>query len=89
MQHKKSREEVLGMAYLNRKDIQTLLSIPYKQAARIYDHAMEIDREKLKYQIYDTKVRMQPVLAVSGVSLSMLTRQIQTEAERKKANDQG
>lgn len=23
MQHKKSREEVLGMAYLNRKDIQT------------------------------------------------------------------
>lgn len=88
MQRKKSREEVLGQAYLNRRDIQKLLALPYRQASKIYDHAMEIDKEKLKYRIYDTKVRMQSVLEVSGVSLSMLTRQIQTETERKKPNDQ-
>lgn len=86
MQRKKSREEVLGLTYLNRRDIQKLLAIPYRQASKIYAHAMEIDKEELKYRIYDSKVRMQSVLMVSGVSLIFLTRQIQTE--RKKQDDQ-
>lgn len=86
MQRKKSREEVLGQAYLNRRDIQKLLAVPYRQASRIYGLAMEIDRERLKYRCYENKVRMQSVLEVSGISLNMLTRQIQTE--RKKQDDQ-
>ena len=75
------------MTYLNKKDIQTLLGIPYKQASRIYQHAMDLDHEKLKYQIYDTKVRMQSVLAVSGISLNMLKKQIEPEKKSAAASE--
>lgn len=71
------REELLKATYLNQSDIACMLQVPRYQAKKIFDKAKELDEKQLKdLVIYDTKVRMQSVMKVTGINFNLLQKQI-------------
>lgn len=54
-----------------------MLQVPRYQAKKIFDKAKELDEQQLKdLVIYDTKVRMQSVMKVTGINFNLLQKQI-------------
>lgn len=77
MQRKKTREELLTAPYLSKTDICTLYGVPWAVAVRVFALAKEADAEALGDRIvYPTKVRLTSTLAVQGLTLATLQRQI-------------
>lgn len=76
-QRVKTREELLSCQYLNISEIGRLLAVPDRQAKKIYEHSMRIDREQLKeLLIFDNKVRFKTVMKVTGNDYNLLAKQI-------------
>ena len=69
MRKRKSREDISKQPYLCKKDIEVLMSVTYRGAKKIFDYAMEIDRQELPYIIEPYKVRLVSVCKVTGQPL--------------------
>lgn len=80
MQRKKTREEILAQQYLSKSDIHNLLIMPWATAVHVFQKAQELDDKTLKFRVYETRVRTSSVLKVTGLSYSLLERQIKGES---------
>lgn len=79
-QRNKTRSEIAHSAYLSISDIRKLFQVSYAVAKRIHTFANEIDDEELnKWRTEPTKVRINSVCRVQGITLA----QIQKLAESK------
>ena len=70
----KTRDEVLEQVYLNKTDIAILLGITRAKAGKLFDLAKEVEFNQ--FSPYESKVRMNTVLGVAGITFSQLERQI-------------
>ena len=83
MQHKRTREEILGLPYLKTTDIRRLLCVSAQSAKKIYSLAEKIDIDQLgDYRIEDNKVRITSVCKVTGLTIAGLQKQIKSTAPR-------
>ena len=73
MKKAKSREEILDSPYVSKTEIQRLTGEGYRTASRIYEMALEKDREELADRLiyqYGEKVRITSVCWVLGIKYS-------------------
>lgn len=87
MQRKKTRAELLAQQYLSKSDIRHLLMMPWATATHVYQKAQELDDKTLKFRVYETRVRTSSVLKVTGLSYSLLERQIKGEISNENNNE--
>lgn len=73
-----AKEELLQKVYLTRKDIQNLFGVSRAAGIRIFDAAMAIDDEELKFRPWPNRVRQKSVLKVQRISFNELERQIKS-----------
>jgi len=82
----KTAADILTASYLNKSDIRKLFGVGQREAVKIYDLAFQIDKEQLGInQIYDYKVRITSACKVTGIPLSVLRRQFDTENRKAPA----
>ena len=73
-----AKEELLQKVYLTRKDIQNLFGVSRAAGIRIFDAAMAIDDEEVKFRPWPNRVRQKSVLKVQRISFNELERQIKS-----------
>lgn len=73
-----AKEELLQKVYLTRKDIQNLFGVSRAAGIRIFDAAMAVDDEEMKFRPWPKRVRQKSVLKVQGISFKELERQIKS-----------
>ena len=74
----KTRSEILQQVYLTKADIQRLMQVSYPVAVKIFDKALAIDRSELQFRHWETRVRLQTVLNINGVTYTQLEKQIKS-----------
>lgn len=73
-----AREDLLQKVYLTRTDIQKLFVVSRGAGSRIFNAAMAIDDEELRFRPWPNRVRQKSVLKVLHISFSELERQIKS-----------
>lgn len=74
----KTRSEILQQVYLTKADIQRLMKVSYPVAVKIFDKALAIDQSELQFRPWETRVRLQTVLNINGVTYTQLEKQIKS-----------
>jgi hypothetical protein len=68
MKKRMNQEQLCNQPYLSKAEIARWLSVPRTVAYKIYEAADQLDKEELRYRVYDTKVRKSSVIKVSGLT---------------------
>lgn len=84
MQIVEPREELIKKAYLNKTEISRLFDIPYNQARKAFKYGIALDKQKLKYMIFENRIRLTTACEVLGVNLKTLANQISQQSSFKK-----
>lgn len=71
-----TREEIAEKCYLNVTDISRLLLISRPRAKRLFDLCREYELERTKFIPYDSKVKIETVMTLTGKTLSTLKEQL-------------
>lgn len=71
-----TREEIVEKCYLNVTDISRLLLISRPRAKKLFELCREVELEKSKFIPYDSKVKIETVMALTGKNLSALKEQL-------------
>lgn len=76
MQRKLSRKELLAETYLNKSQTSLLFGLSRIATNKAFDEAMRIEKEKEKFRIFDSKVKLSTLCKVTNISYAMLAKQI-------------
>lgn len=82
MRVSKTRTQLLGESYLNKKDIQTLFKVSRILAKKTFDKAKEMEVNlKGDYILYENKVPIKMVLKLLNIDFNLLLKQVKSTEE--------
>ena len=68
---RKTDQEILNKVYVNRKEVEQLLQMPYKPAKALFEKIRQEEKTRLgEYYVWSQKVRLKTVLRTQGLSMT-------------------